>query len=648
MFGEMLEHGLRQGVGDLGKGLASHARKEMARVGAQALGGLLSMPGGSGEDFEPDPATGAPRWFAKLLNQEFNIWPIVGMMGEGKMQSVASRVLTPTGWQLLGKIQVGDEVINSRGVVSHVTGVFPQGQKEMFRVEFSDGSSTECGDEHLWLVQTPAALWAGCAPRVRTLADLRSGLVGLSGNRKYSIPLTRPVQFRPRGVPLDAYLVGLLLGDGGLSQRTIRFTTADAELRDAVGRLLPPGVRLARITQHDSRLSPEGRGRRNPLLTALRQLGLHGHTARGKFVPDCYKYNAVEIRLALLQGLLDTDGSVSPRGQIEFTTVSDQLAKDVAELVQSLGGTASIRDKKTMHTYKGEARYGHAFRLRIVLKPEHKPFRLSRKVAIYHPHEKYLPHRTIVSATPMGLREAVCIMVDDPDGLYLTDDYIVTHNTTLAFSLAESRGKPIYMLDAPPQLKGRVKALNSIAEAGSLPPGSTLIIDDAQRYIPSRKSMSGANIDFQGLVFTARHHQFTVILTFQDSSSVDKTGMVATAYFLKAPVLGYEEVERASMRRLFQRALASFAQHSRDRWKEFVFVHQDESHEGLLHYAPPDWYTGAIAHYRGGAQAGTETHANGQPATEQDVELEPGLENGLGGRPLDDAPQKDVGGTPWL
>lgn len=219
--------------------------------------------------------------------------------------------------------------------------------------------------------------------------------------------------------------------------------------------------------------------------------------------------------------------------------------------------------------------------------------------------------------------------------------------TTLALSLAETMQKPVYMLDAPPELlrMGKVHRLASLDDAKDVqkvPPGSIILIDDMQRYLGSRKSMSSANIGFQDLVFTIRHFGHTLLATFQDSSSVDKSGIIATAYFLKAPVMGFEEVERPSMVRLFRRALSSFSAYPRDRWKEFVFVHQDDAHEGMLHYSPPDWYTTKIAHYRGqkqgapGAEDATGSAeiesdaASGMPVPQSgrdysDVELEPGM-----------------------
>jgi SNF2 family DNA or RNA helicase len=138
-----------------------------------------------------------------------------------------------------------------------------------------------------------------------------------------------------------------------------------------------------------------------------------------------YKTARLADRLALLQGLLDTDGTVSADGyHVEFTSTSDQLAQDVAFLVQSLGGIA---------------RTGAAYRVGVSLPPEYAPFRLARKMARYKPRTTYLPTRAIVRVEPEQPCEMMCIAVDAPDRLFLLDDFIVTHNTLQVIAHTERR-----------------------------------------------------------------------------------------------------------------------------------------------------------------------------------------------------------------
>ena len=147
-------------------------------------------------------------------------------MGLGKAQPLTAKILTPVGWKLMGDMQVGDEVINSRGGVSRVIGIFPQGTKDIFRVQFTDGSSTECCDDHLWLVNTAVRRRRGNPPRALALHSLRDNLRDKNGNSLHFIPLVEPVEFQEAELPLHPYLLGVLLGDGGISGKSVNLSSA--------------------------------------------------------------------------------------------------------------------------------------------------------------------------------------------------------------------------------------------------------------------------------------------------------------------------------------------------------------------------------------------------------------------------------------
>ncbi|MFL5735502.1 MAG: SNF2-related protein [Chloroflexia bacterium] len=360
-------------------------------------------------------------------------------MGLGKAQPLTAKVLTPYGWELMGDVQVGDEVINSQGGTSHVIGVYPQGIKDIYRVEFTDGSCTECCDEHLWLVNTALRRRRGNTPRVKSLKEISLRIGNGSGGYQHFIPMIQPVEFAEAELPLHPYLLGVLLGDGGISDHSVRLSSADRELLERVGGLLPEGVALKWKGGYDWTIS-HGRTRiPNPVTISLRSLGLMGHRAETKFIPALYKYASVSSRVALLQGLLDTDGHVRPNdNNVEFCSSSLRLSLDVIELVQSLGGKATLRQKRTTYTYKGERRNGQlAYRMSIALPPSIQPFSLSRKAGVYHPRTKYPPVRAIKSVTYVGRKEAQCIATDAPDQLYVSDDYILTHNTPQSIAAAQ-------------------------------------------------------------------------------------------------------------------------------------------------------------------------------------------------------------------
>jgi SNF2 family DNA or RNA helicase len=365
-------------------------------------------------------------------------------MGLGKAEAVSARVYTPTGWKRMGDIQVGDRVINPEGGCANVVGVFPQGEQDIYRVTFSDGSSTRVTAEHLWSVNTPVRKQRSNPYIVMSTAEIAArGLKDAAGNRKYFIPMVEPVDFEEQSLPLDPYLLGALIGDGGLSKHSVYISTQDPEIAEAVASALPQGVALRHKGGYDFRISSDPPSASNPVMNSLRGLGLMGHKAEGKFIPRAYLYNSVANRIALLQGLMDTDGCASGIARddshftgVEFATVSRQLAFDVKELVQSLGGRARTDTRLPHYTYNGERRVGQrAYRLYISLPAHIQPFRLPRKLEHYAPGKKYEPTRSIESIEYDGREEAQCILLDSDNHLYVTDEYIVTHNTLQAIAL---------------------------------------------------------------------------------------------------------------------------------------------------------------------------------------------------------------------
>ena len=406
--------------------------------------------------------------------------------GTGKALEVSTPVLTPFGWKPIAEIRVGDAVIGAHGKPITVLGVFPQGKRPAYRVTFSDRTSVVCDIDHLWTVNTKSRRFEGMPWRVLTLRQiLEEGLTD-GGGRRHFIPVVKPVEFcqpevqrdtslsgmrQETGITqrelaatlgssqgyiaqrelgnkivteeyqqavvdalnevgplprLDPYLLGLLLGDGCFSTAVPQFTSADDELIDEVKRLLPRGAMLRKSSSrpYDWLISSNPINTRNPVTTELFKLRLLGHRAETNFIPQEYKFASIADRIAMLQGLLDSDGSIDERGLIEYSTVSPILAEDVTFLIRSLGGRTRIKEKPT----NGQLSY----RLHISMPDSIPPFRLTRKAIRCRSAKKYLPTRAIDTVEAIGEAEMVCISVDAPDGLFVINDFIVTHNTVVA------------------------------------------------------------------------------------------------------------------------------------------------------------------------------------------------------------------------
>jgi phosphate starvation-inducible PhoH-like protein len=361
----------------------------------------------------------------------------------GRSQPVDTPVLTPEGIRPIGELEVGDLVVGRDGLPTPVLGVYPQGRRQVYRVATQDGASTLACGEHLWFVRTRHDIRGGKPGRVVETRDM-IGKLRHAHYRNFELPLVAPVEFLPTEVPLDPYALGLLLGDGCITTTTTpTFSSNDPELAAALEASLPD-IELMRKGRYDYVLR-HVKGRRggvivgNPVTEAVRVLALAGTTSSTKFVPPQYLLNASDVRLALLQGLLDADGGpVRQAGRtcrVQYTTCSDKLRDDVVWLVRSLGGVAYVRTRRAQGRKPGFAdgrpvyHRNDAHILDIRLPAGMEPFRLSRKKALYDAHGGGRPMRFIDSIEPAGEAECVCIAVGAQDSLYVTEDFLVTHNT---------------------------------------------------------------------------------------------------------------------------------------------------------------------------------------------------------------------------
>jgi phosphate starvation-inducible protein PhoH and related proteins len=364
----------------------------------------------------------------------------------GRAQPVATPVLTPDGFRPIGELAVGDLVVGSNGEPTPVIGVYPQGEKDIYRLTAQDGASTLASGDHLWAVATRDDRRRGKPLRVLTTREM-IGNLRANHYHRYELPLhSAPVRFPYRECPMDPYALGLLLGDGCLTGSTTpSFATGDPELAYELKRLLPgievrprqgPNYMLSHVTSPWTTTQLV----ENPVTGTARQLGLHGTRSTTKFVPDLYLYNSHKVRLAILQGLLDTDGGpVTQRGRtcrVQYSTVSARLRDDVIFLVRSLGGIAYHSVRRALGRAPGFAQGRPVYNrhdahiIDIRLPADIQPFRLTRKLESYRAAGGGgRPMRFIESIEPVGTAEAVCISVAAADSLYTTEDFLLTHNT---------------------------------------------------------------------------------------------------------------------------------------------------------------------------------------------------------------------------
>lgn len=392
--------------------------------------------------------------FVKLLElKETKMVFADGPAGTGKAQPLDADILTPAGWKKMGNIQINDLVYTANGTPTKVLNIYPQGEKDIYRVVFSDGASTECCKEHLWLTQTYYErvgsirkyyrsstdelidkIIAPLPPSVRSLEEIEKTLfLGNSTNANHSIPITKPVSFKENQHIIHPYILGVLLGDGCLTQ-SVGVSISDTEILEKVKELLPLSVCLKYRSQYDySIVSNEANYRDNIVLDEIRRLQLSGKHSWEKFIPQEYLIDSIENRTWLLRGLLDADGTIEKTGSVSFCSTSHKLIQDTKFIVETLGGLCKKeRAYIPKFVYQGTNKHGRlAYNMYINL-PNIVPFFLQRKVERLKLRTKYFPIRYIKDIQYVGKKQAQCILVEDESHLYLTNNCIVTHNTYLA------------------------------------------------------------------------------------------------------------------------------------------------------------------------------------------------------------------------
>lgn len=367
--------------------------------------------------------------------------------GTGKAQPLDSKIMTINGWKLMRDITTNDFVISSEGTKTKILGIYPQGIKDIYEVIFSDGAKTECCGEHLWETQTlyQRRKTSGNInsivgkPKIRTLLEIQKTI-----KEQHFIPIVKPIELNKVYLEIHPYIMGSILGDGNFTHNHLGFSSSDIESVIEIEKLLPNDLMITLkndllkekcpqyyIRHKEIKKTAKGYFATHKWLDELKRLKLHGLKSNHKFIPEIYLNGSIEQRTNILQGLLDTDGTVDTKTKSpSFSSTSIQLANGIAYLVRSLGGTCTIKNKRSFYTYDGERKQGlNSFVVHINLPKEIIPFRLSRKLNIYRPNYKYPPRRKIVSINYIGKKEAQCISIEDKRSLYVTDDCVLTHNT---------------------------------------------------------------------------------------------------------------------------------------------------------------------------------------------------------------------------
>jgi predicted phage terminase large subunit-like protein len=360
-----------------------------------------------------------------FLNSEADITVFGGAAGAGKALRHGTPVMTKKGWVPIECINTGDVIPTPYDGDQVVTGVHPQGIVDIYRVTLQDGSSVDVCGNHLWKVRRAGD---GFSVKHKIINTLK--LKEILDNERHSKPgrkrwpiieLSGEVKFpkQDKPLPMHPYVLGCLLGDGGLTSGNTTMTSADAEI---VNRIEELGYTINKYA------SKFGYGMPG-IIDITRTMGIRCKS-EFKVIPEEYMNASLEDRYELIRGLMDTDGTVSTDYKPSFCTTSETMCEQVQYLIRSVGGTATKCYKNKFYRGKdGEKVMGlPAYELYIRHPDASKLFHLTRKKN--RCKVKRIGNR-VLSVEAVGQDLATCISISGEDHQFITKDFIVTHNSYL-------------------------------------------------------------------------------------------------------------------------------------------------------------------------------------------------------------------------
>lgn len=367
-----------------------------------------------------------------------------GAMGSGKAQPLTSKILKTNGeWILMKDIKVGDEIFDGLGNPTKVIGVYPQGLKDVYELTTYDNRKCLASSEHLWKVRSikQRSKYNKCISILEQYFKIYTTLelvedINKEVKKRVQIPVPKKLEYPKKDLKIPPYLLGALLGDGCLSQHSkVYFSNTELDVINRVKNLIEetyPNLTLKKNNSCQCQYNVQyknGYNHKNinnkKLLNDLEYYNLLGTKSHNKFIPNEYLLGNSEQRLELLKGLMDTDG-YSYDGSYSISTVSEQLMKDLVYLGRSLGYIITVYIGNRKDKYKNS---GCLYNIRF----QTNDFIVSSKKHIdklTHKNKKYYSHIYFKSINYIGKLECQCIKVDSQDETYITDDFIVTHNTT--------------------------------------------------------------------------------------------------------------------------------------------------------------------------------------------------------------------------
>ena len=422
-------HGVKLDVDELRESFNKAVKEQCTRVCESGVGGFVQT--------KIIDKLKTLRRILDTLNKENRLGIYVGLAGTGKAMPKDTLIPTPDGERLLGEIKVGDFVFDRKGHPTKVLGVYDRGVRRCFELTFSDGRKTRCCDEHIWPCYTSKKNLKNLTLQEMMEKGIR--ISAKSGGR-FRMPINGCVEFSEKELPVHPYILGVFLGDGCCKERYLTLSSNDLPVVEKVAKLLDATAEKLSENNYSWRFMKGGKA-----ITTKEVFGdIASWVMRGsneKAIPADYLHGSRDQRIALLQGLFDTDGSVSSKsnGLASFSTTSSELYAGVSYLLRSLGLSASTSSKAVCRgRVKQNGTCSTDYVVRTHLKPDQFDvcFSLPRQIeklksvfGAFKRPSKCTERVALTDVREIEPCEQVCILVDNPEHLFLANDFLVTHNT---------------------------------------------------------------------------------------------------------------------------------------------------------------------------------------------------------------------------
>lgn len=425
-------------------------------IGVQAAKGMSELK----EQYKKAPEMGMPMGSAKLTTiargrRLKKLYLKSAPSGFGKALPNDSMIPTPDGWRAVGDIKVGDYLFGQDGKPTKVLSVFPQGMKQVWNVYFKDGRVVPCCEDHLWEYYNAGTkedkLLVNSAKEIYERAKELGGFY--SWGFRYSVRLNKPVEYSHKELYPDPYVMGALLGNGSFryakTQKGLSYSSEDEEMPNRIASLLGDGIiakKNSRFNYNYTFKSINNLSHNLWVQEILKNYPELWMTKSGdKFIPNDYLKSSVEQRWNLLQGLMDTDGTIYDSGALVYFTVSERLKDNVVELCRSLGMSTSV----TLDLRKNSTCYCIGIRCDKFIKKDlfrlHRKKRIAEEYACSNKRNERRDRLAIINIEPTNeYKEMTCFVVDNKDHLFLANDFIVTHNSRVSVGDAAHTAVPEY------------------------------------------------------------------------------------------------------------------------------------------------------------------------------------------------------------